>query len=146
MGELSAQFDAVGAAARIDESLVPQDGDQLSGGTAPESAPVAAAVEGTEARDPAKPRSGFARQKLRIVRLTNDLEVLQNEYWQLQADHERLQGSHDRLEAEYRQIEAAFAEITQLNAALSAELRQVKQHRPATTFGSPGLGSLMGMR
>jgi hypothetical protein len=99
-------------------------------GTASEDASAARVGEGTETRDPSRPRSGFARQKIKIARLTNDLEVLQAEYW-------RLQDSHGKLEQDYCALEAAFNEITTLNASLSAELRQAK-HRP-----SPGFSNLM---
>jgi hypothetical protein len=138
MGEFPAQPDAVvGFPDKGDLSPVPQDGDQSSGSTAPDGAPATPLSGGTESR----PRSGFARQKIKIARLTNDLEILQSEYWRLQDDHERLRISHDKIEADYSQLEVAFAEITQLNSTLSAELRQVKQHRP-----SPAFGSLMGIR
>jgi hypothetical protein len=109
MGELSAQFDAGGHGTGInDASQVPHDGDQLSGGTAPEGASAAPAVEGTEAREPSKPRSGFARQKITLQRLTDLYENLLIDHEQLQDTHERLQGAHDKLEAEYHQLEEAF--------------------------------------
>jgi hypothetical protein len=106
-------------------------GSATAGGVPPsETVPL---VEG--GGTPTKPRSGFQRQKLRIARLTELYENLQNDYDQLLADH-------DKLGRDYVQLESAFAEVTSLNAELAAELRQTKQQRPAPVrYGS----NLMGM-
>jgi hypothetical protein len=112
---------------------VPQAADQPVVGTIPaDTVPATPSVEAT----PVKPRSGFARQKLKIQRLT-DL------YDNLLLDHEQLLLSYNKLEAEYHQLEDAFNEITALNSSLAGELREARQHRP--TFGSTSFGSLMGM-
>jgi hypothetical protein len=118
MGELPAQFDAVVVGANIaDASQVPHDDGQLSSGTAP-------AAAGTEARDSSKPRSGFARQKIKIQRLT-DL------YENLLIDHEALRDDHDKLLRDFHELDDAFNEVTRLNAELSAELRQARHRHPA---------------
>jgi hypothetical protein len=87
---------------------------------------------------PSKPRSGFARQKLKLARLT----AL---YDRLLADHEELLLSYSKLEQDYRALDEAFNEITSLNASLAADLRQVQHHRPASP-PTPTISSLMGMR
>jgi hypothetical protein len=83
---------------------------------------------------PTKPRSGFQRQKIKIQRLT---ELYENAL----CDYERLLANHDRLEHDYTKLESAFNEVARLNADLAAELRQLKQHRPAPVR----YGSLMGL-
>jgi hypothetical protein len=83
---------------------------------------------------PDRPRSGFARQKIKIQRLS-DL------YDRLLADHEELLLSYSKLEAEYHQLEEAFNEITALNESLARDLRQAQHHRPAPVR----FGDLMGM-
>ena len=77
---------------------------------------------------PAKPRSGFARQKIKIAALERRIQQLQDAYGQLERD--------------YVQLESAFAEIAQLNASLAGELQQLKQQRSAPVrYGA----NLMGM-
>ena len=79
-----------------------------------------------------KPRSGFARQKLKVQRLT---ELYEN----VLCDYERLLADHHNLERDYAKLEAAFDEVAGLNTALAGELRQLKQ-RPVR-YGA----SLMGL-
>jgi hypothetical protein len=80
-----------------------------------------------------KPRSGFARQKLKVQRLT---ELYQN----LLNDHDQLLSDYHRIESDYLALEAAFDEINQLNATLADELRRLKsQQRPAPVRYGMGL-------
>ena len=81
---------------------------------------------------PTRPRSGFARQKLKVQRLT---ELYEN----VLCDYERLLADHHNLERDYAKLEAAFDEVAGLNTALAGELRQLKQ-RPVR-YGA----SLMGL-
>ena len=83
-----------------------------------------------------KPRSGFARQKLKLQRLT-DL------YEHLLADHEALRDEHDKLLRDFHELDDAFSEVTRLNAELSAELRQAR-HRHPTQHQPVRFGDLMG--
>jgi uncharacterized membrane-anchored protein len=82
-----------------------------------------------------KPRSGFARLKIKCARLTELYENLLADHDQLLAEHHRLEDSHDRLEQDYRVLEDGFGEVTKLNADLAAELRQTKQQRLPVRFG-----------
>jgi hypothetical protein len=108
----------------------------------PPASPPADACTGTGS----KPRSGFARQKIKIERLTAVYENLQLDHEQLQADHERLQATHDKLEVEYRQLEAAFAEITQLKPSCLPSCGKPSSSPPAPYRPAPSFGSLMGIR
>jgi hypothetical protein len=85
---------------------------------------------------PVKPRSGFQRQKIKIQRLT---ELYENAL----CDYEALLADHDKLERDYAKLEVAFSEVTELNAALAGELRQLKQQRPSPV--RYGTTNLMGM-
>ena len=87
--------------------------------------PVSSEGGGTAAPDtPAKPRSGFARQKLKVARLT---ELYEN----VLCDYERLLADHHNLERDYAKLESAFNEVAELNTALAGELQRMKaQHRP----------------
>jgi hypothetical protein len=92
---------------------------------------------------PTKPRSGFARQKLKVKRLTELYENLLNDYEGLLADHDRLQAEHNKTLLDCAKLEVAFSEVTELNAALAGELRQLKQQHPAPV--RYGTTNLMGM-
>jgi hypothetical protein len=81
-----------------------------------------------------KPRSGFARQKIKLQRVT---ELYENTL----CDYERLLADHHNLERDYAKLEAAFNEVADLNTALAGELRQLKQQRPPVRYGA----GLMGM-
>jgi hypothetical protein len=101
----------------------------------PPCSPTPSEGGGTEASDQLqanKPRSGFARQKLKVKRLTELYENLLNDYEGLLADH-------DKLGQDYHALEAAFNEVTDLNTALASELRQLKQQRPAPARYGMGL-------
>jgi hypothetical protein len=100
-------------------STAPHEG----GGTAASELPVS------------KPRSGFARQKLKVKALERRVHELEDSYDGLFADFEKL-------ERDYIKLEHAFNEVTELNTALAGELRQLKsQQRP----GPVRYGSLMGV-
>ena len=101
-------------------STAPQEG----GGTATPSDEVQAN----------KPRSGFARQKIKLQRLT---ELYENTL----CDYEQLLADHHNLESDYTKLESAFNEVARLNADLAGELRQLKQQRPPVRYGA----GLMGM-
>ena len=106
--------------------------DQPAGGTIPTDTPPTAPPAETS---PGKPRSGFARQKIKIQRLT-DL------YENLRFDHEALRDDHDKLLRDSHELDDAFNEVTRLNSELAAELRQARhptQHQPVR------FGDLMGM-
>jgi len=79
-----------------------------------------------------KPRSGFARQKIKLQRLT---ELYENTL----CDYENLLADYHKLEQKYRVLEDAFSEVIQLNASLAGELRQLKQQRPVR-YGSNLMG------
>jgi hypothetical protein len=95
--------------------------DRPDTGTSPPDAPRATPPAESHAD---KPRSGFARQKIKIQRLT-DL------YENLQIDHEALRDEHDKLLRDFHELDDAFNEVTRLNAELSAELRQARHRHPA---------------
>jgi hypothetical protein len=111
----------------VSDTQEAQDLESPAGDTPP---PEVTPTEG--GGTPTKPRSGFARQKLKVKRLTELYENLLNDYEGLLADH-------DKLGRDYRALEAAFNEVTDLNTALASELRQLKQQRPAPVRYGMGL-------
>jgi hypothetical protein len=113
------------------QGLVPLIGD----GPLPEVTPTDSS--GT----PTKHRSGFARQKAKVKYLTELYQTLLNDYEGLLAYHDRLRAEHDKAVLDCTKLEVAFNEVTELNAALAGELRQLKQQRPPVRYGA----SLMGV-
>jgi hypothetical protein len=121
----------------VSDTQEAQDLESPVGDTPP---PEVAPAEG--GGTPTKPRSGFARQKLKIQRLTELYENLLNDYEALLADHDRLQAEHDKTLLDCARLEVAFGEVTELNAELAAELQRAKsQPRPSPVR----YGNLMGM-
>jgi DNA repair exonuclease SbcCD ATPase subunit len=113
--------------------VLPSDPPALSedGGTSPPSIPP-------------KARSGFQRQKLKVKALERRVHELEDNHENLLTDYEGLLADHERLGRDYAKLESAFNEITQLNATLAGELRQLKsQQRPGPV--RYGTTNLMGM-
>jgi chromosome segregation ATPase len=117
------ETEAFAAAAEVPPSGPPAP--ETGGGTAPE--PPAS-----------KPRSGFARQKLKVEALKRRIQELEGDHETLLTDYEGLLADHDRLEQDYRALEAGFNELSQLNETLADELRKLKSHqqRPPIRYGS----------
>jgi DNA repair exonuclease SbcCD ATPase subunit len=92
---------------------------------------------------PTKPRSGFARMKMKVEALKRRLQELEDSHETLQDDYEAVSIEHDRLLADFAKLESAFAEVTDLNAALANELQQLKQ-RPSGPVRY-GASNLMGV-
>jgi hypothetical protein len=115
-----------------DINIAPVPDQPAAGTITTDTAPAIPPAEATP-----KPRSGFARQKLKIERLT---AVYEN----LLIDHEALRDEHDKLLRDLHALDDAFNEVTRLNAELSAELRQAR-HRQPTQHQPVRFGDLMGM-
>jgi hypothetical protein len=84
----------------------------------------------------AKPRSGFGRMKVKIARLTELYENMRNDYEAVCIEFDRLQAEHDKTLLDCAKLEVAFDEVTELNAELAGELRQLKQHRNPVRYGA----------
>jgi hypothetical protein len=115
-----------------------QEAQVLAGDIPPAEVPPAEGG-GTPSDEPQKPRSGFQRQKLKIARLTELYENMRDDYEGLLADHDRLQAEHNKTLLDCAKLEVAFNEVTELNAALAGELRQLKQRRPVPVRYGMGL-------
>ena len=103
--------------------------------------PSTEAAPAEDAGTPAKPRSGFQRQKLKVKALERRVKELEDNSENLLSDYEGLLTDHERLERDYAKLESAFNEVAQLNADLAGELRQLKQQRPAPVrYGSNLMG------
>jgi chromosome segregation ATPase len=77
-----------------------------------------------------KPRSGYARQKLRMQRLFAQLDDLKLE--------------NARLREELSTFEEVFREVKRLNETLAADLRQAKQRPSTPTFANVLMGARHG--
>jgi hypothetical protein len=107
--------------------------------------PASSEGDGTVPQEPqTKPRSGFARQKLKVEALKRRVQELEDSNETILTDYEGLLSDHDKLERDYSALEAGFNELTQLNEALAGELRKLKsQQRPGPV--RYGASNLMGM-
>jgi hypothetical protein len=111
----------------------------------PPAGPVASEPGGGTAPEPQvnKPRSGFARMKVKVARLTELYENVRNDYEAVCADFDRLQAEHDKTLLKCAKLEAANSELDELNAGLAADLQRAKS-RPRTGPVRYGITGLMG--
>jgi hypothetical protein len=107
----------------------PSDPPALSedGGTSPPDTPI-------------KHRSGFSRQKAKVVALESRVQELEESHENLLTDYEGLLSDHDRLERDFAKLESAYGEVCQLNSELAAQVQRLKSQRPAPVrYGAPSL-------
>jgi hypothetical protein len=77
--------------------------------------------------------SGFARQKVKVARLTELYQNLLNE-------HDQLLSDYHRIESDYATLEAGFDELSRLNETLAEELKKLKsQQRGPVRYGTTDL-------